>query len=110
MPYIKKKQLLRREGLLAHLHTLKTILRQGIAIYRHDSNESNIFQFDKDKSNYVPGLKKLLTEGKYMSYDILSEQVEKIVLVCRRVVNATINQRSFFFLSSVMIGNRRLKN
>ena len=65
-------------------------------MYRHDSNESNIFQFDKDKSNYVPGLKKLLTEGKYMSYDIISEQVEKIVLVCRRVVNATINQRSFF--------------
>ena len=44
----KKLQQLGRAGMEASFSTLKTLLRQGLAIRRRDSFESNFYQFNKD--------------------------------------------------------------
>ena len=60
----KKLQQLRRAGMEASFSTLKTLLRQGLAIRHRDSFESNFYQFSKDKAEHVPGLKLLMEEKK----------------------------------------------
>ena len=78
--YTKEKQRLRRQGLIPHLNTLKTLLRQGIAIRGHTDENSNIYQFNKDKANDNEGLNLLMKENQYLSHEILSEQEEILVL------------------------------
>ena len=46
----------------ASFSTLKTLLRQGLAIRGRNSFESNFYQFNKDKTEHVPGLKLLMEE------------------------------------------------
>ena len=60
-----EKQRLRRQGLISHLNTLKTLLRQGIAIRGHTDENSNIYHFNKDKANDNEGLNLLLKENIY---------------------------------------------
>ena len=60
----KKLQQLRRAGMEASFSTIKTLLRQGLAIRRRDSFESNFHQFNKDKAEHLPGLKLLMEEKK----------------------------------------------
>eukprot|EP00112_Aurelia_sp_Birch-Aquarium-sp1_P022111 Seg612.2 transcript_id=Seg612.2/GoldUCD/mRNA.D3Y31 product="hypothetical protein" protein_id=Seg612.2/GoldUCD/D3Y31 len=45
-----ERQQLRKKGLISHLQTLKTLLRQGVAIRGKTDSESNIYQFDLDKA------------------------------------------------------------
>ena len=58
----KKLQQLRRAGMEASFSTLKSLLRQGLAIRRRDSFESNFYQFNKNKAEHVPDLKLLMEE------------------------------------------------
>ena len=58
----KKLQQLRRAGMEASFSTLKALLRQGLAIRRRDSFESDFYQFNKDKAEHAPGLKLLMEE------------------------------------------------
>ena len=46
----RKTQRSRVNGLISHLHALKTLLRQGVAIRGSDDSVSNIFQFNLDKA------------------------------------------------------------
>ena len=46
---MKELQKKRREGLIAHLQTMKTLLRQGLPIRGHNDVDSNIRQFNEDK-------------------------------------------------------------
>ena len=91
--------MLRREGLIAHLETIKTLVRQGLALRGHldtVDSDANIAQFNKDKAKYVPGLQKLIQEKKYLSKDIICEQEEMLVLHCRRELLNDINECHFF--------------
>ena len=56
----------------ARISTLKTPLRQRVAIRRRDSFKSNFYQINKDKAEHAPGLKLLKQEKKYMSNDIVA--------------------------------------
>ncbi|XP_028414610.1 zinc finger MYM-type protein 1-like [Dendronephthya gigantea] len=91
----RKQQQLRQTGLVAHLDTMKTLLRQGLAIRGHQDEESNIAQFNRDKAKSNPGLKMLISE-KYFSHDILNEQERLIVLNARRTLVEEINSNNFF--------------
>ncbi|XP_028407534.1 uncharacterized protein LOC114530150 [Dendronephthya gigantea] len=93
---IKEQQRLRRQGLVAHLNTLKTLLRQGVAIRGHTDEDSNIIQFNKDKAIDHEGLNLLLKENQYMSHDILVEQEETLVLRARRSLIDDINASKFY--------------
>ena len=93
---VKEQQYLRRLELIAHLNTLKTLLRQGIAIRGHTDEASNIFQFNKDKAIDHPGLNLLLKENQYMSHDILAEQEKNLVLSARKSLINDINASRFY--------------
>jgi hypothetical protein len=82
---VKEQQRLRQQGPLAHLNTLKTLLRhRGVAIRGHTDEDANIIQFNKDKAIDHEGLNLPLKENQYMSHDILVEQKETLVLSARR--------------------------
>ena len=69
----KKLQQLHRDGMEASFSTLKTLLRQGLAIRRRDFFGSTFYQFNKHKAKHVPDLKLLVEEKIYMSNDIVAE-------------------------------------
>ena len=74
----KKLKQLRRAGMEASFSTLKTLPRQGLAIRRRDSFESNFYQFSKDKAEHVPGPKLLMEEKKCMPHDIVAEKEKNV--------------------------------
>ena len=86
----------RRQGLIAHLQTMRTLLQQGLAIRGHSDDCSNIQNFNSDKAEYVPGLKLMMSENRYFSHDILEEQEQLLVLGCRRELLEEINNRPFY--------------
>ena len=88
---VKEQQRLRRQGLVAHLNTLKTLLRQGIAIRGHTDDDSNIIQFNRDKAIAHEGLNLLLKGNQYLSHDILVEQEEALVMSAKRRLIDEIN-------------------
>ena len=96
-------QQLRRQGLISHLHTLKTlILRQGVPIRGNTDLESNIYQFDLDKARSDKGLKLLLDEKHYVTvHDILMEQGQMLVLNARRhLMNNILSKAIYSILSN----------
>jgi len=91
------QQSLRRQGLISHLHTLKTLLRQGIAIRGDTDLESNVHQFNLDKISHDDGLKLLVDEGHFVnSHDALQEQEQLLVLDARRSVLKDIQVKYFY--------------
>ena len=93
---VNELQQQRRKGLVSHLNTLKTILRQGIAVRGHTDEESNIVQFNKDKAIDNPALALFLAENQYMGHEILTEQEELLVLTARRRLIHEINDSGFY--------------
>ena len=92
-----EKQNLRMQGLISHLHTLKTLLRQGVPIRGDTDEDSNIYQFNLDKAVTDSGLKLLLKEKHYVfAHDILEEQKQMLVLEARRGLLERIRQCEFF--------------
>ena len=67
----------------------------------HTDEEWNVFQFNKDKSQYVAGLRHLMDDKKYMSHSILDEQEQNFVLQARREIIGEINSAKFFSISNV---------
>jgi len=86
----------RRHGLVSHLNTLKTLLRQGVAVRGHTDEESNIVQFNKDKAIDNPDLALFLAENQYMGHEILTEQEELLVIKARRSLINEINASGFY--------------
>ena len=86
----------RREGLAAHLDTVRVLLRQGLPLRGHTDEESNVYQFNKDKSRHVPGLRRLMNEKKYMSHEVLEEQEKDLVLSARNEPINEIRNAKFF--------------
>jgi hypothetical protein len=87
--------------LVAHLHTLKTLLRQGVAIRGNTDLDSNIYQFNLDKARNDKALKLLLDEKHYVTvHDILSEQEQMLVLSARRnLLNKILGKRFYSILA-----------
>ena len=94
--YTKEKQRLRRQGLISHLNTLKTLLRQGIAIRGHTDENLKIYQFNKDEANDNEGLNLIMKENLYLSHEILSEQEEILVLAARKRLISDVLANGFY--------------
>ena len=87
-----RKNRLRQQGLEAHFGTMKTLLRQGLAIRRQDDKEGNVYQFNKDN------LKLLMEENKFVSHSLLGEQQEMLVLEARRALNMELQSVKFYVI------------
>lgn len=65
----------RRKMLVKQLSSLKFLLRQGLAVRGHNEGEGNLMQLLTLQSEDVPDLSLWLLEKKYLSPDILNEQI-----------------------------------
>ena len=92
-----EKQNLRMQGLISHLHTSKTLLRLGVPIRGETDEDSNIYQFNLDKTATDSGLQLLLEERHYiLAHVILEKQKQMLVLEARRDLLDRIRQCEFF--------------
>ena len=73
--HAKKCQTSRRNALLKQLNAIKFLLRQGIAMRGHDETEGNLYQLLIMLSNDCPDVKSYVREKKYMSHEIVDEQI-----------------------------------
>eukprot|EP00795_Rhopilema_esculentum_P011329 gene11329-21520_t len=92
------EQLDRRfNGLISHLFTL---LRQETAIRGKDDTNSNIIQFNLDKSRTDENLIFFLKSRSYFSRAILSEQEQMLVLEAKMKILEEIRRTGYFALSA----------
>ena len=92
----KEIQHLRVNGLISHLHTLKTLLRQGVAIRGSDETDANIIQFNLDKASADSDLKEFMRLRQYFGHAVIAEQEQMLVLNARRRVLGNIKDRQYF--------------
>ena len=67
-----------RQMLIKQLSSLKFLLRQGLAIRGHDEIQSNLVQLLNLRSNDCSELNNWIRERKYMSPDIVNDQIKLI--------------------------------
>ena len=90
---MSKLQASRRQGLLKQLCALQYLLRQGIAIRGHTEVEGNLYQLLKVWANDNSDITHWLSERKYMSHDIVTEQITLMgnTLLCSLLQNIKQN-------------------
>lgn len=71
----KREQKENRDMLLKQLSSLRYLARQGLAIRGHSENEGNLMQLLLLRCEDNPLLKQWLVAKKYLSHDILNEQI-----------------------------------
>ena len=84
----------RRQVLLKQLHALQYLLRQGIAIRGHTEVEGNLYQLLKVWENDNSNITHWLCERKYMSHDIVTEQITLMGNTLLRSILQNIKQNS----------------
>ena len=83
-----------RQGLLKQLRALQYLLRQGIAIRGHTEVEGNLYQLLKVWANDNSDITHWLSERKYMSHDIVTEQITLMGNTLLRSLLQNIKQSS----------------
>lgn len=71
----KQDQTQNRDMLLKQLSSLRYLLRQGLTIRGHVENEGNLMQLLLLRCEDIPQLNQWLLAKKYLSHDILNEQI-----------------------------------
>ena len=84
----------RRQGLLNQLRALQYLLRQGIAIRGHTEVEGNLYQLLKVWANNNSYITHWQSEGKYMSHEIVTEQITLMGNTLLRSLLQIIKQNS----------------
>ena len=67
-----------------------------MALRREVDKERNVYQFNKDKGQFIPGLKLLITENRFMSDTLLEEQQEMLVLAARKKLNVEFQSIKYY--------------
>jgi len=81
------QQAQRRRMLLIQVKSIKFLLRQGLALRGHIEEEGNLIQVLKLKQDDVNELSSWISEGNYLSHDIINEICEIISLtIIRKLV------------------------
>ena len=84
---ILQQQCVHREMLLKVLSTLRYLVRQGLAIQGHHDDNGNLTQLLNCRSEDVTSLRSWMLDRKYLSHDIINEQIE---IMARHVLNTLI--------------------
>ena len=91
------EQELRRQRLLSHFRTLKTLLCQGVAIRGKTDIESNIYKFDLDKSSNHKGLQLLLNKKLYTTaHDILDDEEHMLERKAQIELLGSVLEKDFY--------------
>ena len=88
---LQNVQASRRCALLKQLKAIKCLLRQGIAVRDHTEIEGNLYQLLLMLANDSVDMKKWIHEGKYISHEIINEQM------CKQLVTVNIDKNKIKF-------------
>lgn len=86
----------RRNLLLKQLQLIKYFMRQGLAIRGHVEREGNLMQLLMSTAQHDAGLKHWLNEGKYLSHDIINEQIQLMAHTVLRELILNIQKSKYF--------------
>ena len=85
-----------RKALLKQLSLLKYLMRQGLATRGHIEDEGNLMQLLKSTAHNDTALKKWLEDGKYLSHEIINEQMQLMAHYVLRGMLSNIHKSKFF--------------
>ena len=86
----------RKEGLLKQLSSLRYLLRQGLAIRGHEITEGNLYCLLQLRAEDDANVKKWITDFRYLSPDIVNEQVELMANSILRSVLSEIHEAPYY--------------
>ena len=94
---VKEQQLRRQRTLLKHLSSLRYLCQQGITTRSHKDGEgSYLMQLLRMWSEHDSDLKERLREGKYLSYQIINDQLKLMADAVLRQLLSEIRDAKFF--------------
>ena len=93
---IASEQAQRRELLLKQLRLLKYLMRQGLATRGHIEEEGNLMQLLLTVAEHDATMKKWLVDGKYLSHDIINEQIQLMAHQVLRSLVSKIKEARYF--------------
>ena len=91
-----KTQANNRRMLLKVLHSLRFLLRQGLAICGHKENEGNLIQLLKMQSHNCPDLEHWLETHNYLSHNIVDEMISLLGTTLLRSLLSKIHTTIWF--------------
>ena len=96
---ILQQQCFHRKMLLKVLSTLRYLVRQGLAIRGHHDDDGNLIQLLNCRSEDITSLRSWMLDRKYLSHDIINEQ---IAIMARWVVNTLITDIKMLVFSLLL--------
>ena len=90
------EQKTRKEGLLKQLSSLRYLLRQGLAIRGHEITEGNLYCLLQLRAEDNPHVKKWITDLRYISPDIVNEQIQLMANCILCSVLSEIHEAPFY--------------
>ena len=97
----QRAQASRQNALLKQLDAVKFLLRQGIAFRGHDDVEGNLHQLLVMLSRDDGDVKSWISENKYLSHDIVDEQISIIANTLLRSLLLTIAKNTPSWYSNI---------
>ena len=92
----KEQQKRRRAMLDKQISPLCYLVRQGIALRGHDDQDGNLYQLLRMWATHDAELSKWLADGKYLSHDIVNEQVKIMAGIVLRGIIKDIQSAGFY--------------
>ena len=94
---LKKDQKERREMLMKQLHSLRFLMRQGLAVRGHsNTDEGNLYQLMKFQAVGSSQLQSWLIDKKYQSPEIVNEQIRLMSKQVLRSILINIKKQPFY--------------
>ena len=93
---LKKDQKERREMLMKQLHSLRFLMRQGLAVRGHsNTDEGNLYRLMKFQAVGSSRLQSWLIDKKYQSPEIVNEQIQLMTKQVLRSILINIKKQPF---------------
>ena len=96
----KEQQLQRRQMLQKHLSSVRYLARQGLALRGHEESEGNMLQLLQMWSAHDSDIKEWLRDGKYLSHDIVNEQIQLMSDCVLRELLSEVKRSLFFAIQA----------
>ena len=98
----KEHQLQRQQMLQKHLSSVCYLARQRLAFRGHEESEGNMLQLLQMWSAHDSDIKEWLRDGKYLSHDIVNEQIKLMSDHVLREILSEIKGSMFFLQFKLM--------
>ena len=98
--HISQQQKCRRNMFIKEVATLRTLLRQGLAVRGHSENEGNLYQILKLLGEDCPDMNMWLRNQNYLSHDIINELIASMCHAVLRQMLSEVRKAEWFTLMS----------